>query len=49
MGNTKNITEDLEENFRDSNLSHTLAISGSHVTYIIIGISRAIGKIKNWK
>ncbi len=49
LGNTKNITEDLEQNFRDSNLSHTLAVSGSHVTYIIIGVSRIIRKFKNWQ
>lgn len=50
LGDTSNIEEDIKENFKVANISHVLAISGMHVTYIIIGIEivlkRLIGKAK---
>ena len=47
IGNKENLEEDVKEAFRDSNLSHMLAVSGAHVSYVIIGISYllAIGKV----
>ena len=39
IGDTEEIEEELKENFRISNISHVLAVSGMHVTYIIIGIN----------
>lgn len=35
LGNTELIDEQVEEDFRNSNLSHVLAISGLHITYLI--------------
>lgn len=46
IGNKENLGEDIEEAFRDSNLSHMLAVSGSHISYVIMGISFAIATIK---
>ena len=39
VGEKSGITEEVQENFRKSNLSHMLAISGAHVSYLLIGIS----------
>ncbi len=39
--------DNIKENFRNSNLSHILAISGMHVSYVILGIN--LMKIKNRK
>ncbi len=38
LGDNSEIEETVEENFRTSNISHVLAVSGMHVSYIIIGI-----------
>ena len=35
IGNIENLDKDIEEAFRDSNLTHMLAVSGSHMSYII--------------
>ena len=39
IGNKENITEEIEEDFKNSSLSHMLAVSGTHVSYIILGLS----------
>jgi len=39
IGETGEISNTMEEEFRNSSLSHIIAISGSHITYIIMGIS----------
>lgn len=46
IGNKNNLQEDIKESFRDSNLSHMLAISGAHISYIILGITVILSKIK---
>ena len=50
LGDTSNIEDDIKEQFRDSSMSHVLAVSGMHISYIIFGISillnKAIGKQK---
>lgn len=38
LGNTSSIEEDVKDEFRVSNISHILAVSGMHVYYIIFGI-----------
>lgn len=38
LGNTSTLDKDLKESFRESSLSHILAISGMHVSYIVIGL-----------
>jgi competence protein ComEC len=46
LGNTSEISDDLKQNFRDSNLSHILAISGMHISYIVILIKFLLKKLK---
>lgn len=49
LGDKENVEEEIIENFSDSNLAHILAISGMHLTYIILVfsiISKPIGKSK---
>ena len=38
FGEGEEITDDMQENFRISNISHVLAVSGMHINYVIIGI-----------
>lgn len=51
LGDTSNIDDQIQENFQNSNMSHILAISGMHISYIIIGITillnKTIGKRKS--
>ena len=37
IGYDDNLSEDIEESFRKSSLTHLLAVSGSHIVYIISG------------
>lgn len=46
IGNKESLNQDIEKNFKDSNLSHMLAVSGAHVSYIILGITAATNSIK---
>lgn len=45
LGETDDIQEDIKESFQISNISHVLAISGMHISYIIIGINLLCGKL----
>lgn len=45
IGDTSKIEEELQENFRDSNLSHILAVSGANVSYIIVSITYVFNKL----
>ena len=38
IGDTSTMSEDLKESFRITNISHVLAVSGMHVTYIIVAV-----------
>lgn len=49
LGNTTNFSEEMKENFRDASLSHVLAISGMHISYIIIILERILKFINNRK
>ena len=49
IGERDNIQEDIIESFRTANLSHILAVSGSHTSYIILGITYLISKSKTPK
>ena len=44
IGERDNIQEDIIESFRTANLSHILAVSGAHTSYIILGITYLISK-----
>ena len=46
IGDKEGIEKEVQENFRDSNLSHMLAVSGAHVSYVILGITYILKKVK---
>ena len=46
IGYDDNLSEDIEESFRKSSLTHLLAVSGSHIAYIIVGISFFLELVK---
>ncbi len=46
IGYDDNISEDIEESFRKSSLTHLLAVSGSHIAYIITGFGFILSKLK---
>lgn len=45
LGETEDIPEEVRESFRISNISHVLAISGMHITYIIMGLQLLLKKV----
>ena len=49
LGDTSNIEDETKEAFRDSNMSHILAVSGMHITYIVIGIVIFLSKLSGKK
>ena len=44
-GDTDEIDEEIKEDFRISNLYHMLAVSGAHVSYIILGIGLVLNNL----
>lgn len=44
VGDRELISDEVEDNFKNSNLTHMLAVSGSHIAYIITALSMALGK-----
>ena len=50
LGDTSKVEEEVNEDFKIANISHVLAISGMHITYIVMGIEfvlkKGIGKRK---
>lgn len=46
IGEKSNLQKEIQKDFRDSSLSHVLAISGMHVSYVMIGITFVINKLK---
>lgn len=45
LGDTTLLQEEIKEDFRSSNLSHMLAVSGSHVSYLVLIIGIAFKRI----
>ena len=45
LGETQNIEDNMQENFKIANISHVLAISGMHITYIILGVEIILKKL----
>ena len=39
LGYTDELDEDIKNNFKNSSISHILAVSGMHISYIILGIT----------
>ena len=50
LGDTSKIEDSIQEQFQNSNMSHILAVSGMHISYIIIGISFVFNSLigKKW-
>ena len=46
IGEKSNLQKEIQEDFRNSSLSHVLAISGMHVSYVMLGITFIISKVK---
>lgn len=46
LGEKSEISEEIIEDFKTSNLSHILAVSGAHTSYIILGITYILNKSK---
>ncbi|MGN1270149.1 MAG: DNA internalization-related competence protein ComEC/Rec2 [Clostridia bacterium] len=46
LGEKSKISEDIQQSFRNSSLSHMLAISGAHISYILLGITNFLICIK---
>ena len=44
IGDRTNISEEIENDFKQSNLTHMLAVSGSHIVYIINGFTILLSK-----
>ena len=49
MGDRSNISENVQEDFKNANLTHLLAISGAHFSYIILIVIFISKKLKNKK
>lgn len=47
FGINQNIEEDIKVDFRDAGISHVLAISGLHISYIVIIINFSLRKLIN--
>lgn len=44
LGDCIDISDDVKENFKECNLAHMLAVSGAHLSYLIIGINLILSK-----
>lgn len=44
LGDSAELEEELKERFRDCNLSHMLAVSGMHLSYLILCLNFALNK-----
>ena len=49
LGEKGGISNKIENSFRQASLSHMLAISGAHISYILLGISTALSYLKTHK
>ena len=47
LGDSSNLDDEIKNNFKDSSMSHVLAISGMHVSYVIIGVQAVLNKFVN--
>ena len=46
IGNKNGLEKNIQEDFRNSSLSHILAVSGAHTSYVILTISIILTKLK---
>lgn len=45
LGYKNDISEEIQENFRNASMAHILAVSGMHISYIVLGINIIFKKI----
>ena len=45
LGYKTDIDENTQENFRNASMAHLLAVSGMHITYVILGINIILKKV----
>ena len=46
IGNDELLSEEAKDNFRNSSLSHIMAVSGLHVTFVALGLQKALELLK---
>ena len=46
LGNTENIADETKDAFSGSSLSHLLAVSGAHISYIVLGLTTFFRKLR---
>ena len=46
LGDKSEISDEINEYFREGNMAHILAVSGAHVSYIMLALNIAFGKIQ---
>ena len=44
LGDTSDIESEIKDDFRECNLSHMLAVSGAHLSYLVLGINTVLSK-----
>lgn len=44
LGDTSDIESEIKDDFRKCNLSHMLAVSGAHLSYLVLGINTVLSK-----
>lgn len=49
LGTTENISEETIEDFKNSGLSHLMAVSGLNVSYVVIGVMFLLQRLKTGK
>ena len=47
LGDSSELDDEIKDNFKNSSMSHVLAISGMHVSYVILGIQVILDKFVN--
>lgn len=47
LGDSSNLEDEIKDNFKHSSMSHVLAISGMHVSYVMIGVQLILDKVLN--
>ena len=47
LGDSSDLEDEIKDNFKYSSMSHILAISGMHVSYVMIGVQLILDKVLN--
>lgn len=46
IGDTQLLEKETKDYFKDSSLSHLLAVSGAHISYLVLGVTEFLNKMK---